>query len=295
MVKETKSTMQRVKQRIEYIDIAKGIGMLLVVWGHIMIGGWTNPFIYAFHIPLFFFISGMMFRRNTQGGFKTFLIKRIKTIVLPYLFYSFISWGVWVAYNLLLHNTVESYVMPLVQTFIGQGSGGFLVHNVPLWFVTCLVVVEVLYYFIDMLPEWINAVVCIALSILGYLMIEVWNDAFELLPWSIEVAFAAMIFYASGNMLIKHLKHQQLIDICKKHKVCAIVITLGLAIVVFFGSQNTGHLSMGSDLLGSNPFLFYLDAFFGTAMILIFSILLSTAGGVPCFVVSNGLEKTASV
>ena len=281
MVQNLNINVQKYKHRIEYIDIAKGMGMLLVAWGHIMLSGWTNPFIYAFHIPLFFFISGMMFHRDRQGGFKNFLIKRIKTILLPYLTYSFITWGIWGSYNLLLHNTVESYWMPLLQTFIGQGSGGYLVHNVPLWFVTCLMVVEILYYFIDMLPEWLDVLMCIALTVLGYLMIEVWDERFELLPWNIEVACAAMIFYASGNMLIKHFRHDQLLQTCRKYKACAVVIAISLAVAVYFGSQSTGHVSMGSDLLGNNPLLFYFDAFCGTVMILIISSLLSFVGGIP--------------
>jgi len=49
--------------RYDYIDIAKGLGILMVVWAHIMITGWTHQFIYAFHMPLFFLLSGMLFKR----------------------------------------------------------------------------------------------------------------------------------------------------------------------------------------------------------------------------------------
>lgn len=60
-------------QRYEYIDIAKGIGILLVVWAHILLVGVSHRVIYAFHMPLFFMISGMLFRREKYNNFCDFL------------------------------------------------------------------------------------------------------------------------------------------------------------------------------------------------------------------------------
>ncbi|MCD4694754.1 MAG: acyltransferase family protein, partial [Bacteroidales bacterium] len=52
------------KQRFEWIDIAKGIGILLVVYGHCQPPPLIEKFVYAFHMPLFFFISGFLFRHK---------------------------------------------------------------------------------------------------------------------------------------------------------------------------------------------------------------------------------------
>ncbi len=46
-------------KRIEWVDIARGIGIILVILGHIGIGK-VGKFIYSFHIPLFFFLSGFL-------------------------------------------------------------------------------------------------------------------------------------------------------------------------------------------------------------------------------------------
>ena len=56
--------MQIMKNRISYIDIAKGIGIFLVIWGHIILSGPAYNIIYAFHMPLFFFLSGFVFSKN---------------------------------------------------------------------------------------------------------------------------------------------------------------------------------------------------------------------------------------
>ena len=47
-------------KRIEWIDIARGIGIILVILGHIGIGK-IGKFIYSFHIPLFFFFIRILF------------------------------------------------------------------------------------------------------------------------------------------------------------------------------------------------------------------------------------------
>lgn len=112
--------------------------MLLIVWGHIRLGDWSNAFVYAFHIPLFFFLSGMVFSKKRYPDFKSFLLKRINSLIKPYVVFSGLTWIIWVAYSYVSHANVESYWMPLAQTFIAQGSGGFFIHNVPLWFVSCL-------------------------------------------------------------------------------------------------------------------------------------------------------------
>lgn len=66
-----------------------------------------------------------------------------------------------------MHNPVN-YWHPLLQTIIAQGSVGFLRHNLPLWFVTCLFSVEIIFYFINkLLSMHYSFIVCVLCSILG--------------------------------------------------------------------------------------------------------------------------------
>ena len=78
-------------QRIEYLDIARGIGILLVVLGHNDFGA-ISPFfhqvIYSFHIPLFFFLSGYFV--NTALPFFDYFKKRFHSVLKPYLFTVFL-------------------------------------------------------------------------------------------------------------------------------------------------------------------------------------------------------------
>lgn len=194
------------ENRIDYIDIAKGLGMLAIIWGHIMETGFTNVFVYSFHIPLFFFISGVVFRKDKYSTFGAFIKRRLNTLIIPYLLFSFLTWLLWVLYSKLTHSNVDSYIMPLLQTFVAQGSWGYLVHNVPLWFVSCLLAIEILYYFICKVKKDIVVIaICGALAVVSFLM-EKFSSVFDfkVLPWSIGAACAGIIFYALGNIASKH-------------------------------------------------------------------------------------------
>jgi fucose 4-O-acetylase-like acetyltransferase len=68
--------------RNEIIDIAKGIGILLVVYGHSGLPLSGSVILY-FHMPLFFFLSGLTFKENDSQ--KDFIVKRIKRLYIPFV------------------------------------------------------------------------------------------------------------------------------------------------------------------------------------------------------------------
>lgn len=275
------------KKRIDYIDIAKGLGMMTIIWGHIMYAGISNAIVYAFHIPLYFFLSGLVFSRERYASFGEFVMKRVKGLLFPYIIFSFLTWVLWAAFAYVSHAQVNSYWMPLLQTFIAQGSDGYLIHNVPLWFVTCLFVVEVAYYYLWQLKDWANMLFCIALAILGYVLV---NDVeafdFTTLPWSIEVAMMAIPFYAAGNMLLKHLGHEKILGFVKKHGLATVAIVVLTAIGIYFGAKYNGAPSMGHANLGANPFVFYGTAILGIVAFMGICIGLSfiQSGGVLSYI-----------
>ena len=78
------------------VSISKGIGILLMVIGHAGCPNYMRSFIYVFHMPLFFFLSGYCFKERYFSEPRTFLLKRIKGLYLPYIKYALLF--------LLLHN-----------------------------------------------------------------------------------------------------------------------------------------------------------------------------------------------
>ena len=250
--------------------------MLAVIWGHTKLTGLSNEFVYAFHIPLFFFMSGMVFSSSRYADFKEFVRRKVKTLLVPYVIYSVMTWVLWAGYSYVTHASVHSYWMPLLQTFLAQGSGGFLEHNVPLWFVTCLFMVEMEYWFVSKLSDGWNIIVSIGCALLGYILVyhcDFWN--FKLLPWSIEVSMMALIFYSAGNLMIKKWSHRQIMDGVTGAKVRSwLLVTAGMCATAWLAHYE-GAMSMGHANLGKNPLVFYVTAFIGIASSLVLCILLA--------------------
>lgn len=195
----------KINKRWDYNDLAKSLGMLAILWGHIRLTGWSNAFVYAWHIPLFFFLSGMVFDKSKYANFKTFLIKKVKSLLVPYVIFSFLTWIIWAVFSFVTHAHIESYWMPLAQTFIAQGSGGFLLHNVPLWFVTCLFMMEIIYYAIaDWKRGWILTVTIILAAISYYMITYINVIDITLLPWNIEVVCLGLPFYVVGHLIVQN-------------------------------------------------------------------------------------------
>ncbi|WP_321332309.1 acyltransferase family protein [uncultured Bacteroides sp.] len=79
------------------ISIAKGIGIILMVIGHSGCPDFLHDFIYMFHMPLFFFLSGYFFKYDyVLNNKKDFALKRFKGLYVPYVKWAFLF--------LLLHN-----------------------------------------------------------------------------------------------------------------------------------------------------------------------------------------------
>ena len=250
--------------------------MILIVGRHIQLSEWRNAFVYAFHIPLFFFLSGMVFSKKRYPDFKSFFQKRINSLIKPYIVFSILTWIVWAAFSYVTHANVDSYWMPLAETFIAQGSGGFLIHNVPLWFVTCLFVIEIIYYFLaDLKRLWIMTITIIMAAISYWAINNLESFDVTLLPWNVEVAMLAIPFYAAGHWIVKAKSHQGIMDMVNNHKVAAIALASILACIVYIGSQYNGSISFGHADLGRNVFVAYGCGLSGTFMWLIGCILLA--------------------
>ena len=69
------------KERVHWIDIAKGLGIIAVVIGHIYHNKTMFNWLYSFHMPLFFFVAGYLYK---QKDMLPDLKRRIQTIVIPY-------------------------------------------------------------------------------------------------------------------------------------------------------------------------------------------------------------------
>ena len=133
------------KQRLAFIDRAKGIGILMVVFSHLssMTGfgnrlwSWYNPFM----LTLFFMISGGMRRKRERGkAFPAFVRHRAYALLLPYFVFDILALGIQTVLNYWRGGVPEAAAklqIGLVRIFTLQGLG-------PDWFLPVLFFAELL-------------------------------------------------------------------------------------------------------------------------------------------------------
>lgn len=130
--------------RVNYIDVAKGIGIILVVIGHCTIGTPLFHFIYQFHMPFFFFISGIFYQDKYDSKPLQFLRNKFKGLYIPYIKYSIIliivySIYYYFAYSSLYYDDLPKLLIQIATGFARPYLGG------ALWFLTSLLIVSLLF------------------------------------------------------------------------------------------------------------------------------------------------------
>lgn len=174
--------------RNDIADIAKGIGIFLMVIGHCGIPQFLRIWIYSFHMPLFFFISGYFYTRNKYKA-TIFIKKRIRTLVVPYFLFLFIIF-IWFKFMDC------DLVPPNLNKLLTNGT------DMAIWFIPVLLFTELaITIFNDVANRfnigylfYIMVITCIVLSYMAYRM-----DVH--LPYKIEVVGMAMVYYLGGHLV----------------------------------------------------------------------------------------------
>lgn len=160
-------------------DICKGIAIFLMVCGHTSIPEAGSKFIWLFHMPLFFMISGYFFHPQRYIHFSSFLFNRMRTLVVPYIFFLCIVGG----YESFRYNS-SLYGIVVTGTNVGA-----------LWFLQVLFTVEMLFYAVQrFLGGWYVGIVAIASLLVGY---AAFKTDFHLF-YHQEVVAQALFYYAVG-------------------------------------------------------------------------------------------------
>lgn len=167
------------KKRLEYFDVAKGIGVFLVLVGHLQgddvfqYSPYILPFcewIFSFHMPFFFIISGMLisYRNDMSKDMKDIAKRRFKGIMIPYYWFSFFYMTVVIAAYFNKQIIFQNVILNVWYVLSCYGM------NV-LWFLPAAFFGELLFIFIMKKLDTKKAVAVIALQcvvalVLAYLL-----------------------------------------------------------------------------------------------------------------------------
>jgi len=179
-----------VKEKLPFIDFAKGIGILLVVWGHTQ-----TPFtrsIYIFHMPLFFMLSGFLFETKSFS----FAIKRIIKLLRLLFFYYILSYLFFYVINFFRGT-------PFVEnSFFELFTGKELYrYNVPLWFLLSLIWVSTIYQMMSKIKnQFAITIICLIISYTGLFLSK---NAINL-PYYLDSSMSVIFFYHLGYLIKKY-------------------------------------------------------------------------------------------
>ena len=73
--------------RIKYFDLVRAFGIILMIMGHVGFGNEFDHWIHAFHMPIFFIISGYFYSPEKSKNWLKNTQKKIKTIIVPYIIF----------------------------------------------------------------------------------------------------------------------------------------------------------------------------------------------------------------
>lgn len=200
-------------KRIGYIDIAKGIGIVLVVMGHndfALISPFAHKFIYSFHMPMFFFMSGMFFKPDLP--FWKFLKNRFHRVLKPFLAILLLI------YFASLSFSKVSLVMASRRLLKAMYGSGLYIDWVQLWFLTHLFAVSLFAYLFFIAVKRTRLVnyrwlILIGLYITGVFAMKLfWPLKIDILgrnltlfglPYGLDMVLVSGFFFVAGYELNK--------------------------------------------------------------------------------------------
>ncbi len=257
-------------ERIHWIDITRGIAIIFVIYAHVLGNQGIRYLFYAFHMPLFFFISGVLFRKD--DGFLTVVKKSAKSLIIPYFILAWFFYVWWVLSN------GSSFFNPAIITqfwgiFYGNSNNGMLAFNDVLWFLPTLFVTRVMFAALTKisLKTGLLALTLLLFSIFGYALSVFGPDV--KLPFGFETALSGIVFYGAGFLWYRGQSAKKMILGHKRLIFPAFLLIMILLATIDF--HNFGRqIDMRLNNL-NNYFFFYVDAFLGIFSWLSFALMLN--------------------
>lgn len=248
------------KSRIGWIDIARGIGILLVVYGHALSAGEMRALIYSFHMPLFFLLSGLVFTYKSAESFHAFLRKNVRNILLPYMVFALLSFLYW---YFTKQPSVDAALFQFGSIFYGNGNNNLLQFNNILWFLPCLFVTRVGFFLITRYKHDVRfiSIALLGISIIGYIYSLFFSSI--KLPFGLETSLDALVFFGVGYLLMKQ-KHSYMPHYTQWK---LFILPLLFCIWIIFAQLNFQSYGVQIDLrkdVLNNYVYFYLAALAGS-------------------------------
>ena len=255
------------QDRIKYLDVAKFIGIFCIFLGHFgTSAGNAYWFVFTFHVPLFFFLSGCAENLSADIPLYKYVLKNIKTILIPCYLFAIIS----VVLQCVFTNTHVEVLPSLIQILKGCIRNHFFASG--LWFLTCLFVIKIVFYILRKLLKFkvLVLLVCLAFYFVAQLVITPKPIITPNMPYNIDSACYYIVFYAIGYCCFGAIRSVFALDSTAKKIGCILV---GIASFAF-----SSALFFGKNLFyffASNTIIYLIDCLFSPLIIISFVLVVS--------------------
>lgn len=191
------------QQRYESVDCAKALGIMLVVFAHVIathnVGWKVEEVITSFHMPLFFVLSGMFFSRKKTIG--EFIIGKINRLVVPFFFF-FITISVLLPFAYYCYKGIGLSRLP--SLLLGFYNENLIVVG-AIWFLLSLFFVDIIVWLITIparFKERWAIFVSILLGVIGYLLGKYSIN----IPCWLDTSLTCMPYFYLGYLLKNNTK-----------------------------------------------------------------------------------------
>lgn len=253
-------------KRVEYIDVARGVSILIIVYAHIYSNNSTiTDYVHLFHVPIFFFISGMLWKKKEVSyNFKRIFV----SLVIPYVLIS--SFSIFVYEFLGSYVNGESGLLTVKECIAGlvyaNSRTGLMKWNRPLWFIPCLATVKILWDLIKKInSQLLQCALAMVLWLTGIILCNTSLNSLRL-PWELEVALNMLPYYVVGTVYSKFNIYQK--DFYKNRAIFFFALLATVLITCIIFEYNIAEISVQYNVYG-NYLLFVVGAFAGIFMILL--------------------------
>lgn len=191
------------KARIEFIDLAKGFCIILVVFNHIQ-HPYDVPYLLAdtfkmFRMPLYFFLSGLFFK--SYEGFSGFIKRKINKLLIPFLFFFIVT--SFLLRNVMLFTLGFKLQLNILWAFVYPE----FFPNFPIWFLLGLFELNIIFYgiytFSNKFGKHKLIVMTILSGIIGFIGYYLGHTGLNL-PMFVDSAMSALPFFYVGFITRKY-------------------------------------------------------------------------------------------
>ncbi len=252
-------------KRIDFVDLTKGVCIILVVILHVglQIEGVferiaSHPVVSCFRLPLYFFISGIFFK--SYEGLWGFFVRKINKLVIPFIFFYVSAFMLKYIVSKILPGTFQLPVQFSDMLVVFHGHD-LIKFNPPIWFLVALFNCNIMFYILHSLREKHLPLMFLSTLIIGVLGFYMRDLGIEL-PFYLDVAMTALPFYVAGFWIRRYnfFLYPHRFD-----KVIPLFVVVAIVFLFFVGFDP----GMRTNTYNGNIIQFYSAAFTGIVMIML--------------------------